>query len=93
MTSLAPPTATRRWLTLAVFTLALVARLLFWQATPDRGWPHSALYKGDAVVWTDYAAALSRGGSLLPSQQRQLLMRSTRLVPVIRLLRHWLLRC
>lgn len=55
--------AARRWITLAVFGVALVVRLLFWQATPDRGWPHSALYKGDAVVWTDYSAALGKGES------------------------------
>jgi hypothetical protein len=53
--------ATRRWLTLAVFSVALVSRVAFWQATPDRDWPHSALYKGDALVWTAYAAALGRG--------------------------------
>ncbi|MFQ5351201.1 MAG: hypothetical protein ACE5EG_12230, partial [Thermoanaerobaculia bacterium] len=54
-------TAARRWLTLAVFAVALAVRLLFWQATPDRAWPHSVLYKGDAVVWTDYATSLARG--------------------------------
>ena len=31
-----------------VGVLALLLRLLFWQATPDSSWPHSALYKGDA---------------------------------------------
>jgi len=49
------------WLTLAVFVVAFIVRLAFWQATPDRDWPHSMLYKGDALVWTDYATALSRG--------------------------------
>ncbi len=61
MIGLESDAARRRWATLAVFGLALVVRLLFWQATPDRGWPHSVLYKGDAVVWTDYAAALAGG--------------------------------
>ena len=36
-------------------------RLLFWQATPDAAWPYPAVYKGDAAVWLDYAAALERG--------------------------------
>ncbi len=57
----ASPAAPRRWLTLAVFAVSLATRLLFWQATPDRDWPHSALYKGDALVWSDYAASLARG--------------------------------
>ena len=57
----ASPAAPRRWLTLAVFAVSLTVRLLYWQATPDRGWPHSALYKGDALVWSDYAASLARG--------------------------------
>ena len=55
------PAAWPQWISLAVFGLALAVRLLFWQATPDRAWPHSAVYKGDAVVWTDYATALGRG--------------------------------
>jgi hypothetical protein len=47
--------------TLAVFGLALALRLLFWRATPDAAWPYPAVYKGDAAVWLDYAAALQRG--------------------------------
>jgi hypothetical protein len=43
---------------------ALVVRILFWRATPDRGWPHSAWLKGDALLWLEYARALrSHGGS------------------------------
>ncbi len=42
-----------------VFLIALAARLLFWQATPDRDWPHSVRFKGDAIVWMDYAQALA----------------------------------
>lgn len=61
--SIAPPAARQRWLTLAVFAVSLAVRLLYWQATPDRGWPHSALYKGDALVWSDYAGALAGGES------------------------------
>lgn len=41
-----------------IFLLALALRLLFWQATPDAAWPYPAVYKGDAAVWLDYAAAL-----------------------------------
>ncbi len=52
---------TRRRLALAAFLLALAVRVAFWQATPDRGWPHSALYKGDAVTWVEYAAAIRDG--------------------------------
>ncbi|HEX2163715.1 MAG TPA: hypothetical protein VHM02_07185, partial [Thermoanaerobaculia bacterium] len=44
------------WLVLAV---ALAARLCFWQATPDRGWPGSAAYAGDAATWVAHAAALA----------------------------------
>ncbi len=61
MTRLELSAAQRRWTTAALFAVALVARLLYGQATPDRDWPHSALYKGDALVWTDYATALDRG--------------------------------
>ena len=49
------------WIGWAIFGLALVLRLLFWQATVDAGWPGSAQYKGDAWVWVDYAAALQQG--------------------------------
>ena len=41
-----------------LFVIALLVRVLFWQATPDRSWPYSAWYKGDAPVWMDYARAL-----------------------------------
>lgn len=54
-----PSTPSARWLGAAVFAVALFARLLFWSATPDESWPHSAYFKGDAVVWSDYAAALA----------------------------------
>lgn len=36
-------------------------RLLFWQATPGTDWPHNPFFKGDAVVWLEYALALERG--------------------------------
>jgi hypothetical protein len=52
----------RHWRAGAVLVgLALVMRVLFWQATPDRGWAYSAWYKGDAPVWMDYARALQAG--------------------------------
>ena len=44
-----------------IFLLALALRLLFWQATPDAAWPYPAVYKGDAALWLDYAAALEAG--------------------------------
>jgi hypothetical protein len=45
----------------ALFVVALAMRVLFWQATPDRSWPYSVWYKGDAPVWMDYAQALQAG--------------------------------
>lgn len=44
-----------------LFALALAARLLFLHATPDSAWAGSALYKGDAAVWLNWAAALDQG--------------------------------
>ena len=44
-----------------LFALALAARLLFLLATPDVDWAGSALYKGDAVLWLEWAAALEQG--------------------------------
>jgi hypothetical protein len=52
-----------RLLGAAIFAAAFAARLLFWQATPDRAWPGSALYKGDAPLWLAAAAALRSGSS------------------------------
>jgi len=58
----AVPLLARAWTgALLVFAAALAVRLLFWQATPGTGWPHSAFFKGDAVVWLRYALALERG--------------------------------
>ncbi|MGH9464473.1 MAG: glycosyltransferase family 39 protein [Thermoanaerobaculia bacterium] len=45
----------------AIFAASFAVRLLFWQATPDRGWAGSAWYQGDAAVWVEYATALERG--------------------------------
>ncbi len=55
-----PKDARRRW-TIAVFVVAFFVRLFFWQATPDRAWPHSAVYKGDAVTWVEWASAIDTG--------------------------------
>ena len=46
---------------LLLFVAALLARLLFWQATADAGWPYSAYYRGDAMTWLSYADALRQG--------------------------------
>lgn len=46
---------------LVLFALALVVRLLYWQATPDRSWPYSVAFKGDAPVWLQYAQSLQQG--------------------------------
>src|SRR6185369_11853073 len=48
-----------RGITLLIFAAAIAARLLFWRATPDAAWPHSAYFKGDAPVWVEYARALA----------------------------------
>src|SRR5688500_16826494 len=45
----------------AVFAGALLIRLLYWRATSDASWPHSAAFKGDAILWADYARALRAG--------------------------------
>src|SRR5262245_36300601 len=46
---------------LGLFLLAFAVRIAFWQATPGTGWPYSPYFKGDAVVWLDYAQALRHG--------------------------------
>jgi len=52
---------TRRAGAALVFGVALILRLAFWQATPDRGWAGSAAYAGDAATWAAHAAALVHG--------------------------------
>ncbi|MBK7976972.1 MAG: hypothetical protein IPK07_28165 [Deltaproteobacteria bacterium] len=44
-----------------MFGLAFALRLLFWAATPDRAWPGSAWYDGDARGWITWAGALRDG--------------------------------
>jgi hypothetical protein len=51
----------RRAGALLVFAVALVLRLAFWQATPDRAWPGSGAYAGDAATWMAHAEALAQG--------------------------------
>jgi len=47
--------------TLSIFVIALCARAVFLFSSPDRDWPHSMLYEGDAPVWVHWAQALDRG--------------------------------
>lgn len=53
------PTDTRAALALSVAACAL--RVLFLISIEERGWPHSALYEGDAPVWIEWARALRAG--------------------------------
>jgi hypothetical protein len=50
-----------RRLALAIFATALICRLLFWRATPDRDWAWTAFFKGDAPLWLEYARAIELG--------------------------------
>lgn len=50
-----------RWTGPTLSAVALLARLLFWRATPDAAWAGSAYYQGDAGTWLDYALALRAG--------------------------------
>jgi hypothetical protein len=45
----------------AIFGAALAIRLLYWRATADSAWPHTAAFKGDALLWLEYARALREG--------------------------------
>lgn len=56
-----PTPANDRWDAVLVFGVALALRLLYWQATPDRGWAHPAAYEGDATVWLTWARARALG--------------------------------
>lgn len=47
---------------LAFFAVALIARLIFLLNSPDRDWPHSTFYEGDAILWVEWAKALDSGG-------------------------------
>ncbi len=43
---------------LALFLLALAARLIFLFNSPDQDWPHSIFYEGDAPIWVEWATAI-----------------------------------
>ena len=45
----------------AIFVAALAIRVLYWRATADSPWPHTAAFKGDALLWLEYARALREG--------------------------------
>jgi hypothetical protein len=49
------------WGAVGLFAVALAVRLLFWQSGPDATWAYSASFKGDALVWLDYARSLQAG--------------------------------
>lgn len=46
---------------LVLFVLALATRLAMLAASPDRAWPHSVFYEGDAPLWVRFASCLQRG--------------------------------
>lgn len=46
-----------------LFTFAILLRIMLWRSTPDAGWPYSALYRGDTLVWLQSAIAIRRGAS------------------------------
>ncbi|MCC6660933.1 MAG: hypothetical protein IT437_08610 [Phycisphaerales bacterium] len=50
------------WIALAVFAAALAVRVLFLLTWPDRSWPHSLWYEGDAPLWDEWARTLAAGG-------------------------------
>lgn len=68
--------------TAVVFALALAVRVAFLVSSPDRAWPHSTLFEGDAPVWVRWATALATGQPF----EFDLPMRS----PGIAYLVHWL---
>lgn len=46
------------FVSLGVLAVALVTRVGFLLASPDRAWPHSIAYEGDAPLWARFADAL-----------------------------------
>ncbi|HEV8611209.1 MAG TPA: glycosyltransferase family 39 protein [Thermoanaerobaculia bacterium] len=62
----APPARDRRsvrLIAIAIFAAAFAARVLFWQATPDRVWGWTAYMKADAPLWLEWARAIEVGSS------------------------------
>lgn len=47
----------------AIFAIALAVRLVFLFTSPDRAWPHSEFYEGDAPTWVAWSNSLDRGQS------------------------------
>lgn len=45
---------------LAIFIVAFAARLIFLFNSPDRDWPHSIFYEGDAVMWVEWAGQIDQ---------------------------------
>jgi hypothetical protein len=55
----------REWAWAVLITIgAFLGRVAFLASSPDRQWPHSVYYEGDAPLWADYAASLARGQPL-----------------------------
>jgi hypothetical protein len=44
-----------------LFGASFAVRVLYWRATSDASWPHTAAFKGDALLWLEYARALHEG--------------------------------
>lgn len=44
-----------------VFAVSLALQLTFLLSSPDRAWPHSMWYEGDAVTWAEWAQHLDEG--------------------------------
>ena len=73
----------RDWQTASgIFILALLVRLLFLFTSPDRTWPHSIFYEGDAPTWAEWAHALDEGKPF----ELDLPLRS----PAVAYLLHWI---
>jgi len=54
------PASNWKW-AFAITLFALLLRLIFLFGSPDRDWPHSVWYEGDAPLWVEYATALDKG--------------------------------
>lgn len=67
---------------IAVFVAAMTIRLVYIGSAPDRAWPHSVCYQGDAPLFVAFAEALRRGEPF----ERDLLIHS----PVVPWLLSWI---
>jgi hypothetical protein len=45
---------------MAIAFVAFLARVIFLLDSPDRDWPHSIFYEGDAVMWVEWAAQIDQ---------------------------------